>query len=386
MALTVVEGFGSEYSELRSERFPTVPIVEKRPDICKELIPVQPIPLAFLNTIAQHRGERNGQQAALTGSILAEGMLNPIDATILCKDDLASYIDFTNRLWGEEKQLDECVPYAPDHFIVVVAGHSRLLSHQTIANDNDIDPHNYPVDTQLRPVNSIEDFLGLQISENIHSQPPVERSARGYAEAYRWHTENTNQPLSKAEFARKHGITADYLTSALYYADLPCEVRLATDAGLLPYSIAVELGRALPVLYEDIVQQLSKDEKAMDGTAIREGVLLELEHLIAVFNGRLKRHITNGKAYIRNHVDGVKQRLQPRETEALQLTLIDARGDPIELLRGKVGLALGDLVSERAMQRAQLHNTVVALARVATPISTSDETALIAEAQALLDI
>jgi hypothetical protein len=75
-----------------------------------------------------------------------------------------------------------------------------------------------------------------------------------HAESYLLELER-NSGLTKTQYADDRGITTERLRNALFFTDVPKEIRDFVTAGELPFTVAVELGRALPVIREDVVSK-----------------------------------------------------------------------------------------------------------------------------------
>lgn len=85
--------------------------------------------------------------------------------------------------------------------------------------------------------------LYLQLSENTHVRVPPHEEAEQYALLYDLLRNEENPKLTKAQFAREVGRSAETISNALRYCNLPNCVRTAVEQKLISYGIALELAR-----------------------------------------------------------------------------------------------------------------------------------------------
>jgi hypothetical protein len=338
----------------------------------REPLTVVNVPIESINILAQHRMGRNDKQAELNASIEADikdgrpAPNYPIDITSLDKRTLEEYIDFTNRVWGADKTLEDFTENQPGRYLVVISGHSRLESFHAYSSKYNIPKDRLGIRCQFKTINTIDEFLHEQIKENIHSAPPPERAARGYAEAFLY--ARTNNPnLSKEAFCRHNGIRVSKLSESLFYADLPPEYREFTDSGKLKFSVAVELGRALPWLVKDSKAFFEAKGHPADtlDQAVQERVDGELERYLSLYNGYYNRHVTNTKKRIQHDVNVIKKSLcpDPEEETDLELTLFDARDGQQEtnIIIEEVKMLLGRIQLSTEVDKRALHNGIARL-------------------------
>jgi len=270
------------------------------------------VPLAALNVFAQQRVGRNERQDDLTRSIRALGLLYPVNAVLLEQSHLEGYLEFTNRTWHEEKTPDQFtpIPEAPFCYVALIAGHSRRLSCEIIADEDGIDHWDVTIPTRIHPVSSIGEMLAIQAAENTHSAPPPDRAARGYAEAFLYEKEY-DPDLTKTAFANRFGLPRERFNDALRYCELPDDIRAATDDGGLPFSLAIELSRALEPIKRDVANQVSEIHGIWSEEATEtydQLVVLELWRFITQFNAD-DRNITAARRRIRSHAAGLRKKL-----------------------------------------------------------------------------
>lgn len=288
------------------------------------------IPLVYINQCAQARPIRNTRQNELTSS-LKTGQESPISFTIVDKNLLLEYIQFTNRIWGDNVDISNFTPL-PDHqdnFLLLIAGHSRVQGFRKIAMELDEDPQNFTIVGRLREgAVTVEEILNIQRKENIHTEVPPDREARIIAEDYIYQKEK-NPKLTKKAFIESRGIPINRLNDYLGYVDLPPRIRKMTDDGALAFSVAVELGRAVAILKEEGLRRkygsrMGIDSKDLD-LEIEEYVTLELQRHIAMFLN--DNNITNARRRIRHQAKTLKEEhdiadaKKTRRTEVLELRL-----------------------------------------------------------------
>lgn len=362
-------------SDLRVPEFAEVePVFAPHSTVAMEIVPA-----GLVNIFSQQRLGRNEQQDKLTRSIAAEGIINPLNVTILEEHEVFDYLQFTNRIWQSDVDFNDFTPMEDGRFLTLIAGHSRLISALEIATRRGlpiIGPNAAGLPCQIHKVDGVDGYVGLQVAENIHSAPPKSRAARAYAEAFLWAKEQ-DPDLSKTSFARNHGLGKTALNGALLYSELPPSVRDRTDEGILPFSVSVQLSRALKAFRLEAERSASTiyAEGSFEHQKYSEELVnLELERYISLFNGEYNRHITNITYRIKSDVRGIMKRheealaAENSEEENLQMALIDARDTappttPLQL-EAKIETNLKHFVSRHNGMAFELHKTVVELTRL----------------------
>jgi len=280
------------------------------------------IPLYLINTCAQVRPGRNAQQDRITSSIKNNKLINAINVADIGTDLLSDYIEFTNGTWGDDRTIDEFVslPGDPDAYVLLLAGHTRLHSVRELAQKRGQTEQEACVVAQIHQVTSIRDILQIQLDENLHDATPPERASRVIAESFMW--EKTLDPkLSITKFARANRISIDRMTDALLFVQLPTYVRDITDAGLIPFSLAAQLARALGPIKMEAEKEAQRDEgekpafidlapehqEFMVQQAVEDRVKIELYRYITMFNE--KRRIRSLQSLIKSDDKARRQRL-----------------------------------------------------------------------------
>ncbi len=366
------------------------------------------LPVEYLNAMAQQRPEGNPRQHELNKSVGSIGLMNEVDIALVGPKTLADYIDFTNRIWGADRSIEDFVPMPIERLVyaIIIAGHSRTLTGKIEAarrrkaiEDQAIllsgvqgKPGNNVVQLggqatalpsikcKVHKIGDISQFLARQVAENIHSEPPKNRAARAHAEAFLWRREQ-DPTLTKTRFAREQGISEYNMHHALLYADLPVEVRLSTDFDEIPFSLAIEMSRHMPTLY-DYYEHNTSFEDGMTDELKRE--LLDrivVERLIALmskFSGEHNGRVTRTIQYIRGEGRDMKEKLERQKAEAsakdLQLVAFDYREKPADIiarLRREIAQDLEYVVGNTAQRRNDLVERIIRLSGVEVQVSAT---------------
>jgi len=208
-----------------------------------------------LVTLSQIRGERNVVTNELKEDILFQGLLNPLDVSLVTEDLLEQYINFTNRTWNSDAKIEDFAHLRlPDgRYPLLKSGHSRHEAVTELIAEGRF-PDDQLVMTRVSSAESVQDIIDWQRGENIHSQPPRERTAMALVESYMYGIE-TGQWATAAEFieihkARGRDASKGSLDQALKYAHLPPRIRNFILAGQVPYLAGVEMGATTDMLTE----------------------------------------------------------------------------------------------------------------------------------------
>lgn len=368
------------------------------PEAPEEIFP----PASAINMIGQHRNGQNSKQDELTASIRANGLLEPVSVVALGEATLESYISFTNKLWGRDVDIEDMIPFAEGQYLLVISGHSRIVSCREIDED-------YRVRCGRFEIKSIDHFMTLQLHENIHSSPPPERAAMAYAEVYLWKFEQ-DPTYTKARFARENGISTHRLRKCLYYADLPQEIRDATNSDEISFSYATELGAAIRTFRLDAIDRLRQlkergttktsgiDEETLspeDSKAIVDyidaEVRNELIRRLSMFNNKdiHNRNTRNAIVRLSSDVKAIQERLSPKADGPENLTM--GQQSFFELnAYDKVEKTAAEMVQETGTQEARarrgLNNRLAkALGELGLVIDEKDYTLIAALSDLTID-
>lgn len=375
------------HKELNANVIPLSPYAEKA-QAAIDVLPTpeglyRSIPTHLLNRFGQQRGGENEVQVELDKSIETLGVLEPILVSVMTADELAAYIDFTNKTWDGTARLEDCVPFAATDtdnplYLALVGGHSRVSAIEQIAIANDLPlDNNIRVDARIIPVNSAVDYAVKQAAENIHSRPSPYRTIRLVASAYLFKI-NQGEKFSRRSFAEEMSISEQTLRDALNYADLPAKVRNYTDKGLLPIGVSIELARALPAIRRECAWRVNRDTGSEAPTEWTPDAIRTYEELVDL---ELFRHITahnnkrtnNGRilitrTQIRMHAKNIRRKLGERDAPEgtdLEMNLFDARdfeamdtSTRTVALRKAIEDNLREFASDRQVVACRLHNLV----------------------------
>lgn len=213
---------------------------------------------AALVTLSQIRGERNVVTDELKEDILFQGLQNPVDVSFINESLLDEYIGFTNRTWGSSANISDFTSLqSPDgSFPLLKSGHSRLQAVTELIAEGRL-PTDSQVVARLSKANTVQDIVDWQRGENIHSQPPRERTAMALVESYQHGIEiglwRTPKQFLVYQHERGRDASKGVLNHALKYALLPSRIRNFILAGQVPYLAGVELGSTVEVLKQFVL-------------------------------------------------------------------------------------------------------------------------------------
>lgn len=250
-----------------------------------EYLPFRPDALVSLSQI---RGERNIVTNELKEDIIFQGLLSPVDVSLVSYELLDEYIQFTNQTWGSEAKIEDYLHLRlPDgRFPLLKAGHSRHAAVAELIDEKKL-PAGTRIMAKVSEAKDVFDIVQWQRGENIHSQPPRERTAMGLVESYMyglkkgdWHNE---QEFIDMQEKKGRQVKKGPLAHALKYARLAPHIRNFILAGEVPYLAGVEMGASVDVLNEYVARmsgfagiddpRLSSEQKA----TIQKTAVIELD-------------------------------------------------------------------------------------------------------------
>jgi hypothetical protein len=217
--------------------------------------PEKDVQVKKLVVLAQVRSEKNSEYQQLKDSIRTSGLLNPIDIAYVNEAQLEEYIAFTNQLWGSDVKIEDFIIQRDEFgkYNLVVAGHTRTYVINELENEDELG-RIYSIRTKVHDISDPEDIISLQLDENLHSKPVLERQAMAIVEAYeygklygRWDSPESFARLKKGKFTKRQ------LKDAIGFATLPPEAREFVLSGLLTYTAAVQIGRSSGTILDDIL-------------------------------------------------------------------------------------------------------------------------------------
>lgn len=214
-------------------------------------IETEVVPVHNLILLTQTRDIVNADQSDLEASLLSPtGLLNQVDVVKLDQPCFETYMEFVNRTWGSKHSLEDFENQVfQGMYYTVGAGHSRTISIKNIIRHDPTASDMMRV--KIHPAKTPEEIIKLQIDENIHTKPRVEREAQAIVEAYMWGLEQGHY-TTRAEFLERFGskVSKGKLDKALAFAELPPAMREFVFAGHIPFSVALELGDGLQQLQQ----------------------------------------------------------------------------------------------------------------------------------------
>lgn len=344
------------------------------------------MPIDRLNVCAQHRDGSNPIQQELNSSIAEHGVDSPILTTIADRRLLEEYIEFTNDTWGGEVDIDDCVPYdeAQGTFVLLVAGHSRLTGCEVHAAHLGVEPEQYPTYVRVKDLRTVDEIVACQVRENIHSASPPQNVAKAIAESWllqkRREAEGADR-VTKKEFAKGHRVSMKTLSDALHYVELPREIRQLSEERILPFSVAVEIGRASATVKEWAGLKAGKPEDAVD---------LHRTELIRLTTCYLRHEKTMmATNEIRARVKGYKETIGGDEAEQQPLDdFMSLVAEPSELERARARLEADVKTVDRNLRdrHLRLFNSIAHLAELeGTSIHEGHISEIVEEGRELLE-
>ena len=217
----------------------------------------RPIPVKHLILLSQVRAGMNPDYMNIYSSMKTNGLLNPIDIAMMDEFQFADYIAFTNSLWGTDTSIEEFEDQIFEgYYPLVIAGHTRTKAAKKL-EDEDVMQRTFAVMSKIHKISDPSEIISLQLDENLHSKPPMERQAMAIVESYeygklygKWTTPNEFARLNKDKFSKK------ILADALGFARLPDQARDFVFSGNLSYTAAVEIGRATETILDNVSANL----------------------------------------------------------------------------------------------------------------------------------
>lgn len=243
------------------------------------------LPVSDYVKLAQIRGERNPVTGELKASIMAEGLLyEPISACV-SEELLTQYITFVNKLWGSNSSIDDFAANRQENgsYYLIVAGHSRHQAFEELIQEKKL-PEGQTLPTRMAKVSTVWDIIQLQRADNIHSAPPKERNAMATIEAYEWGLQQGDWK-NMSEFAtwnKKSGkeVSTTALREMQYFAKLPGSIRVFILGKNIPYSVGVEMGRAVDHIRRYFA--LEAGYEAYDVSVMAPEHKVKIDQLVAV--------------------------------------------------------------------------------------------------------
>ncbi|RYF28935.1 MAG: hypothetical protein EOO17_03420 [Chloroflexi bacterium] len=321
--------------------------------------------------VSQIRGERNKVSSQLKNSIVAHGLMNPIDVACMSRESLDAYIQFTNETWNAGASIDDfdSQQMAEGQYYLVIAGHSRHEAIDQAEQEGLIAPA--LINAKVHAVEGVWDIIGLQTAENISSVPPQERVAVAAVEAYNWGV-SQGQWSTVGEFLVKNdtNLSNDTLRDALHFQSMPLEARNFVLSGVMKYTSGVELGKSMDTVSKYVAMQNgydgTDDARLAEGTverkafeeAVTETVIRRANHVVLK-----KLNATAGKLHIsawRKDMEAMLRERQGGEAGMLDLEMATPQ-EQLEIYRRGVRSEISKQVGEMSRMTAEQYAEAIKL-------------------------
>lgn len=215
--------------------------------------------------LSQVRPGKNPILEDLKNSIERVGMLNAIDVAKMDTALLEEYIEFTNMVWGSERSVDDLRPLGVDgYYYPLVAGHSRHQAIEELEAEGRIEQR--PIQTKVHPVASIEDILDLQLGENLHSVPSMERRALAAVEHFTFGVMKGKWTDQDDYYAQHPDLQHDksLLEDGLVISQLPPNLQEYVFKKKVAFATGIELAKTGRIMRRHIEHLAGAKFSAMD--------------------------------------------------------------------------------------------------------------------------
>ncbi len=195
-----------------------------------------------LNIIVQPRRTFNNLDE-LAESIRKTGgfLMAPIVA-LFSPTEVLQYLDTVNAVYSTTYEVGDLIPsHGPNgtQYFILLAGERRTRAYKLLVERGLADAAYWAdVRSSLAPVVALE----IQLAENTHVSVPHAEEAHAYNRLFRF--ERTRRPqLSMAQFARRVGRSAMWVSNALRFCELPETIQNLVENGMFAYGSALQLTR-----------------------------------------------------------------------------------------------------------------------------------------------
>lgn len=267
------------------------------------------IALDSIVVLSQMRIKHHVRFQALKESIRAHGLVNRPNVAAPEENQLAEYIDFTNKTWGDSVSLKDfkAQRYDDGSYRLAVAGHNRiqamveLTEEQAEASGHPLRGYTW---CQIEPDASVGSIVGIQAAENVHVGVPQEREAMAVVE---WYMHGLGKDWkNQAEFIKQNDgrVSLGMLRDALSIATLSPEIRNLVFEGHISYVAGIGLGRLAPVVQEWVKHRAGAGATAARSLRLQAAAQTRL-FATAIYIHNHGLNSTASKAYIK----GVKDKM-----------------------------------------------------------------------------
>jgi hypothetical protein len=211
--------------------------------------PVRLLSADCIVTLPQVRTNKNSKTEELADSIDTNGLINQVDVALMAPEQLSEHLKFINHLWKTNVSLEDYgEPALSGYYPVLIAGHSRLAA---IKLKEEQTGRKTGIFAKIYDNVSSEQFITLQLAENIHEEPREEDRAIAIVESYQY-GRLTGKWSSAREFLAANGDEFRFnkkdLEAAIAFSELPQQIRNLVSSGMLYYESAVGLGKNLKLI------------------------------------------------------------------------------------------------------------------------------------------
>lgn len=307
------------------------------------------------------------------------GLINQFDVVRLAEDQLIEYIEFTNSLWGSKITMEDLAhgKQSDGSYYLVSSGHTRLQAIRELEQEGRIPK--LPIDAKIHEIESVHEFLQLQIDENLHSTPPKERRAMAIVESFYWGREKGLWSNQKEYLEMNSDVTSSTLSEALQFSHLPENIRKFVFSQKLPYNAGISLGKAAKT-YEEYIYfksgivrgEETPEELELIAENLKIDLTIEADNIAeAKMSGaRAELRIKNSVAILRAEMEAASTPVERPKDEVALIEIEDlSLYDPVDLLRQDLALKktklngmvkkFGSTPGTWAKEMIELHDDIV---------------------------
>lgn len=291
------------------------------------------LPVESYVRLPQVRSGLNPILPDLIRSIRNRGLDNPLDVARMTHEQLEAYIAFVNHTWKTAVSIDDyAMQQQPDGmYYLVVAGHTRTEAIFQLQAEH---PVGYDVVAKVHPISTPEEIIGLQLDENIHSQPAQEQRAIAIVETFRYGLES-GMWTNKADFLRqsKGKCSRRVLDEAMGFAQLPPEAVDFVFSGQVSYNAGVALGLATDTVMDHVAFKLGYNDD-LPSTAPQEfdeAYRKEISLILAYITNRglngpaAKKYISGQVAQMKQQMEKSRQDKENPQEDMFDFAMVSPR-------------------------------------------------------------
>jgi len=265
------------------------------------------VPSSKLIMMPQVRAKLNPEFRSIKESIRDGDLINQPDIAIMTRETFGTYVEFVNEVWGSELAVEEFDDMAmDDQYHLVIAGHTRTEGILEISQEDGVD-HN--IKCKVHDVKDPMSIVALQLDENLHSKPPIERSALVIVESYLL-GKKQGEWKNEKEFVAKAGakFSKEQVRDAVGFARLPEEVRDFVFTKQLHYTAALALGRGSQIIEDGVMAELGyvmiANEKQEE--RFKKAYDLKVAVLVAQVTNRPTLNSSAARKFIQGKIDRIE--------------------------------------------------------------------------------